>query len=283
MADDIIEFKPGFGPFKLNVNALGRRFSKLGQEDPVALVAKRFLQLFKDHGVVISQIPRLMPHLSLDKLRSIDSLIPALLPDVLESAAIFFGVRLAWLEGVDDQIYEPLNCYKNPGVFFDNLSSLTVPTIGFAVRAISTTKKLDRRKDQEQLLALVLVEKIKDLCSEEIHRYRVYCDTWDWSHPPCRIQLKAMARITYQLTQRPVPLHQAKPEELQAIVTGKYVPHTALQGCLLTSPSLEDFALSRGESAQSQEADELPEVLDYIRHNQLEKVAREKCRNILSE
>lgn len=274
MADDIIEFKPGIGPFKLNVNALGRRLFKRGQNDPVAVVVQRFLQLFLDHGIAISQIPRLVPQLSLEKLRSIDSLLPALTPDVLESVAVLFGIRVSWLENVDEDIYETLTCYKQPEVFFKDLTTITLPDNGFAVRALFITKTLNSRKDQAQPLALVLVDKIKDIGNEEIFRYRIYGDTWDWSHPPCRIQLKAMARIIFQFTQKPVPLHQVKPEELQAIIDGKCVPHSALQGCLLTNPSLEDFALSSQESAQSKEADELPEVIDYIRNHQLENAAQ---------
>ena len=45
MSDDIIEIKPGIGPFKLNVVALVRRLSGKGKKDPVTVVAERFLQL----------------------------------------------------------------------------------------------------------------------------------------------------------------------------------------------------------------------------------------------
>lgn len=274
MGDDIFEIKPGIGPFKLNVRALLRRLGEKGKNDPVAVVAQRFLQLFQDHGVAITQIPRLIPQLTLEKLRSTESLLPALTSDVLECAATIFGVKLSWLEGVDDRIYETLYCYKQPHVFFENFANLNLLEYGFAVRALSTTKALDGRNDRTQQLALVLVEKVQDLGSEEITRYRVYGDAWDWSHPPCRIQLKAMARLIFQVSHRPVPLHQVKQDLLQAIIDGKSVPHTALQGCLLTNPSLEDFALSRGESAKSKEANELPQVLDYIRNHELENVAQ---------
>jgi hypothetical protein len=264
MGDDIIEIKPGIGPFKLNVVALVRRLREMGKNDPVAVVAQRFLDLFQKHGVAIPQIPRLIPQLTLDKLRSVDSLLPALTNDVLESAAMLFGVRRPWLEGVDDRIYETLTCYKQPHIFFEEYASLALPANGFAVRALSTLKALDRRNTRLQQLALVFVEKVQDLDCEEINRYRVFCEEWDWSYPPSRIQLKAMARLAFLNYRKPIPLYQVKPAILQQIINGECVPHSALQGCLLTNPSLEDFALSTKESVQAKEVDELPTVLDYI-------------------
>lgn len=276
MGDDIFEIKPTVGPFTLNVRALMRRLGKKGQSDPVAVVAQRFLQLFLDHGIAITQIPRLIPQLSLENLRSTESLLPALSSNVLESAVTMFGVRLSWLDGVDDRIYETLYCYKQPHLFLEYFTTLNIPANGFAVRALAATKALDGRNDRTQQLALVLVEKVQDFGSEEITRYRVYGDAWDWSHPPCRIQLKAMVRLIFQTSHRPVPIHQVKPAILQAIIEGKCVPHAALQGCLLTSPSLEDFALSREESVQAKETDELPAVLDYICKHELSQADRQQ-------
>jgi hypothetical protein len=274
MGDDIIEIKPGFGGVALDVRALFRQFGKKDNHGPVTVVAQRFLQLFQDHGVAISQIPRMIPQLTLDKLRSSEALLPSLTPDVLESAATLFGVRLSWLEGVDDRIYESYYCYKQPSLLFEDLATLSLPTNGFAMRTLSSTKKLDCRSGRRQILALVLVEKVQNLGEEEILRYRIYDNEWGWSHPPCRVQLKAMARLFFQIHKRPVPLHQVNPETLQAIIDGKCVPHIALQGCLLTNPSLEDFALSSGESVKYKEADELPAVLDYIRKYELDKLAQ---------
>lgn len=279
MSEEIFEIKPGFGGISVNVRALLRRFGKKDPHDPVTVVAQRFLQLFVDHGVTVTQIPRLIPNISLDKLKSTDALLPALTSDVLESAAALFGVSLSWLEGVDDCIYEPLFCYKQPHLFFEELAALKMPSSGFAVRALTATKVLDARNDWTQQLALVLVEKAKDLGSDEIPRYRIFGEEWDWSHPPSRLQLKAMARLFFTIYHRPVPVHLVKPEKLQAIIDGNCVPHDILQGCLLTNPSLEDFALASGEIAQAKETDELPAVLDYIRNNGLDELAQISCRS----
>lgn len=275
MGDDgIVEFKWGVGPVKLNIVALLRRLCKKAKTDPVAVVAHRFLQLFQQHDIAIPQIPRLVPQIMLENLRSIDSLLSAITSDVLEHTANLFGVRRSWLEGVDDCIYEWRSCYKQPHSFFENLAILNLPSNGFAVRALSTTKALDGQDDRVQPLALVLAEKVQDLENEEVLRYRVYGDAWDWSHAPCRIQLKAIARLILLICGRPVPLHLVKPALLERIIEGKCIPHSALKGCLLTDPSLEDFALSHKESVKAKETDELPAVLDYICRHELETLAR---------
>jgi integrase len=115
-----------------------------------------------------------------------------------------------------------------------------------------------------QPLALLLVEKIKDLGNEEICRYIIYGDTWDWSHAICRIQLKAMARLVDMIYESPIPLYHVKRDVLEKIRLGKFVPRQFLTGSQLTEPSLEDYAHSKQESAQSKESDELPLVLEYI-------------------
>jgi hypothetical protein len=272
MGDDIIEIKPSVGPFTLNVRALLRRFGKKGTSDPVEIVAARFLKLFQDHGIATSQIPRLIPQITLEKLRNTETLLPSLTPDVLELTSTLLGVRVTWLEGVDDRIYERKFCYKQPEVFFENFANLKLTANGFAVRALTTTKALDRRDGREQQLSLLLVEKAQDLDNEEICRYRVFGDLWNWSHPGSRIQLKAMARVIFQYHHKPVPLHHVTTTEIKKIIGGKLVPYAAMRGCLLTRPSLEDFSLCREESVVAQETEEFPAVLKYIQQHELEKM-----------
>lgn len=51
---------------------------------PVTVVADRFLRIFQDHEIAISQISRLMPEASLAALQSQESLLPILTVDVLK-------------------------------------------------------------------------------------------------------------------------------------------------------------------------------------------------------
>lgn len=87
------------------------------------VVAQRFLQVFREHGVEASQIPRLFPLIRFDDLKSEEALLSVLTPEMLDKTAKLFSIRSQWLEGVDDRIYEWLSCYKQPEIFFEYLAS----------------------------------------------------------------------------------------------------------------------------------------------------------------
>src|SRR3569833_3260904 len=88
----------------------------------IGVVAHRFIKAFRDHNIKAAQIPRLVPQLKLDDLKSEESLLVALTPDLLDHTAQLFGIRIEWLEGVDDEIYEYRNCYILFVLFFELLA-----------------------------------------------------------------------------------------------------------------------------------------------------------------
>ncbi len=239
----------------------------------VDIVAKRFLQAFQAHGIELSQIQRFLPNITLDCLQSEGKLLAALNHDVLFRTSELFGIRLAWLEGVDDQIYEHLGCYKRPQVILDDLNRLPRDQDGeieFPLRVITTQMNLDYRGGCDQMLVPVVVEKTAELGEIDVCRYRIYMDGFTWDYWPTRMELKAIARIVFKQLHMPVPLFRASAKEVEALVAGRMFPGAFVHGCQLTNPSLEDFALWRSESQQSKEEDELPEVLLYIEEHQLE-------------
>jgi hypothetical protein len=142
----------------------------------------------------------------------------------------------------------------------------------FPGRALYTGRPLDRDGDQGQAVVLLFVEKVQDLGEEEICRYLVYRDSWDWGYAPSRIQLKAIARIMDRIFSQPVPLYHTKPSVLEKVRLGELVPRAFIEGTPLTNPSLEDYALSPRESRHAKECEELPAVLDYIKHHDLQSV-----------
>lgn len=89
-----------------NVNKLWQSFTGKTKTNPVNIVAQRFIQAFLDHGVRATQIPRLQSKIKLDDLKSEEALLAVLTPEVLDQTARLFGIRTAWLEGVDDRVYE---------------------------------------------------------------------------------------------------------------------------------------------------------------------------------
>jgi hypothetical protein len=105
---------------------------------------------------------------------------------------------------------------------------------------------------------------LKRTHDEEIYSYAIYGDAWGWSYAPSRIQLKAMARLTFLATDCPVPLFKVSRKTLESVRDGMAVPRALTEGCLITHPSLEDYALSLDESGQARETEELDRVLKYI-------------------
>lgn len=235
---------------------------------PVHGVARRFVQIFTIHGVVPAQIPRLLPGIQLLDFHSEEKLLSALTPAILDQTARLFAIRTEWLEGTDDAIYDYQSCYERPERFFELLSQIRSRTdedsSWFPLRVLYCTKRLDRSALAQQLLVPVLIEKIAEIGDVHIERYYPFNDGFDWSYQPARIQLKAISRLIFKILGMPVPLMRIDPTALQEILERKRVPRDFLQSCFLTTPSLEDFAITKEESGAAREVDEMPDVLRYI-------------------
>jgi hypothetical protein len=238
----------------------------------VDTVAARFLQVFQEHGVEAAQIPRLLPEIRISDLQTPATLLAALAPEILDKTAQLFGVRSHWLEGVDDEIYDYLAVNKQPETLLERLAAICAnqqQTLCFPLRVLTTRKALDWHNDDAQYLALVLVEQIAMLGEENICRYHVYRDGFDWSHLPARLELKAIVRVVFDALHTPVPLFVVSRKEMDDILDGKLIPRRFLNGCQITNPSLEDYALSEVHSHVARETEELPAVLAYIERHHL--------------
>ncbi len=278
MADDIIEIKPSLGPVTIDLIALLSKLAGGSKPDPVAVVAKRFVELFAVHGVPVTQIQHFLPQLTLDKVQKPEALLPMLTPDILEQAAQLFRVRRTWLEGVDNQIYDCAFCYQTPENFFEELAILPRTHEYMPVRGLFCTETLDYRNPNSQPIALVLIEKIRELGDTEIFRYRIFHDDWDWNYPKSRIQLKAMVRVMEQLHLGPVPLDLVKPAIIEQVQEGRLIPRPYLRRAPTSDPSLEDYACTKQEHAKAKECDELPYVQKYIKKENLLAIAKQKLR-----
>lgn len=264
MGDEIIQLKPNLWGLGVDLKAAWRRIVKNREPAPMQEVAKRFLQIFLDHGVAVSQIPRLIHAISFDSLKSPDTLIAALNPGVLDEVARLFGIRSAWLEGIDDRIYETDFCYKSPETLLDALENYQAEFGSLPLKALTSVDRLDYKSPKQQPLILVRPERIARIGEDSIERFLIYGDLWDWNYRPSRIQLKAMARLIYLRHHKPIPIIHVSHETLLEIGEGKRVPSAFVSNRILTDPSLEDFGLSPEESGVAKETEELPDVLTYI-------------------
>ncbi len=269
---DIIEFKiPLLGLFTINIRALLRRLGKKEAKHPVLLVAERFLQVFEDHGVAHSQIPRLIPSLSLAQVSSPEFLLSALTPKILEQVVDLFQIQRGWLEGTTDILYNCYDCYKDPWRFLEDIKTLKVESFGFPMVVFTSVTALDDKSSRKQPVLLVMRELCTKLDEQVIYRYRIYDDGWDWGYWKTRIQLKAMVRIWDKMFDIPIPIYHVKEDILRMIESGRVVPYQYYKnGWRSKDACLEDYSLLPEESAASKAGSELSTVLEYIQAYKLE-------------
>jgi hypothetical protein len=246
------------------------------------LVAKRFRQLFVDHGVEETRIPRFFSKITLEDLQSDSLLIKKLTPELINEVAQLFNVRSEWLEGVDNTIYLSQTCYKEPEDFFTFLKTIKYGKSDFPFRVISSVEKFDYKDDSRQPFSIVYVEKIAELGDDNIYRY--YLDAgWTWSHRECRMQLKAMALLYWRDVKRPITFYKVPHDIYLQIEELQLIPYPYLKGPLVSDPSVEDYISDPQFSGVAKEYDELPAVLEYIQVNNLSELTIPKSTIDLSK
>lgn len=261
MGTDLLEIRPAFGPFKLNLNELYRRLRRHRQPDGVA---QRIVWLFGQHGIAPTQIQRFVPAIGLDKLE-LDKMETVLNDSILQQITDLFGVNREWIEGTELEIYPYRSCYKQLTSLLEILPHSEELLAHFPVRVLFEGADLDRSSSNSQLLALVVCEPIGSIGEKQVFRYQVFRDEWNWTHRGCRLQLKATARWLVQVRRIPTPLFRTTRNNIDRILQGRHIPRLELDRCCITEPSLEDFALARSESVRAREVDELDDVIAYLR------------------
>lgn len=227
------------------------------------LVSKRFRQLFIDHGIEETRIPRVFSKITLEDLQSDSLLIKKLTPELINEVAELFKVKSDWLDGVDSTIYPFQTCYKQPKQFFEFLNTIKFGESDFPFRVITPVKKFDYKDDTHQPFSILFVEKIAELGDQDVHRY--YIDAgWAWDHKTCRIQLKAMALLYWKHIKHPITIYTVSPDIYFEIENLQKIPYPYLAGSLISNPSVEDYISDFESSVVAKEFEELPEVLRYI-------------------
>lgn len=158
-------------------------------------VATRFIKLFEKHGIYRTQIPRYFDHgLSLDDISSTNKLLTKLNHETLEAAAKLFGIRIEWLEGADDQLYELHDFYKHPEDYRDFLETL-ITNESYRLRVMLV---ISSKLTQNEGALLIIEEPIAELGEKKIVRYHV-CSGWNYMYSKCRADIAACIAISDQL------------------------------------------------------------------------------------
>jgi hypothetical protein len=266
MSKEIFQLKPNFYGVGVDLKAIYSRWKEgVGGDVEVSIISTRFQQVFAEHGVLTTSIPLFIKNLRYSDLLDERSLLAALTPEILEQTASLFGIRMAWLTGADDVVYETDYSYKNPARLLDRIGQVRRDAYNMPLRAITVSKNLDCGVIRSQRLELVAVEPIATIDETTIYRYHAFADGWDWNYPECRIQLKAMVRALG----RPVPMYEVTEAEMSLAYRGALFYRSALRGALLTEPSFEDYAMTKAENRRAREVEEIPMVRVYMRKNEM--------------
>lgn len=158
-------------------------------------VADRFITLFEKHEIHRNQIPRFFGHkLTLDDVTNIHKLSQKLSHELLKEAANLFNVRIEWLEGADDEIYELNYTYKRPEDFKSFLKKLTkAESYQYHLKLVISP---ENHHDEDALL--IIDEPISDFGEKRIYRHHLFAG-WSYRYYKCRADIAACVGIADKL------------------------------------------------------------------------------------
>jgi hypothetical protein len=235
---------------------------------PANVIADRLTRLFAAHDIRANQIPRLLPSIQYEDLESPKTLLPAITPAVIDATAQLFGMRGAWLEGLDDTIYDVHWARRTPERLLSRLGD-AIAAKGrernrFPLRVLTTSMNLDREGQHQQWLVPVIVETVDELGDTLVYRCHVFGNVYDWTLEAARLELKAVTWLVWDQLRTPVPLYQVTPKELEQVSMGQAIPSVLWRRGPISEPSLEDFVLPPEKSRQAKEIDELAKLRAYL-------------------
>ncbi|MDO8282357.1 MAG: hypothetical protein Q7U10_07015 [Thermodesulfovibrionia bacterium] len=170
-------------------------------KNEVSLLADRFIDLFKAHGIERTQIPRFLGepyNLTLSDVSTNTTLLTRLDENILSAVCELFGVQREWLDKGSVPMYTQLSFYKDMNRYVGFLSEITKKydrVQGFAIK--SPEDKL-KKTGNRLPIALLFQVYIGILDDEPIYKYYLADDEWYWDYDRTRIQLKAMFFAAFQ-------------------------------------------------------------------------------------
>ncbi|MFK3976482.1 hypothetical protein [Shewanella vesiculosa] len=161
--------------------------------------------------------------------------------NILESAAALFGIRLDWLEGGSEELYELKHFYKQPQKFGEWLDSLMDEADKVKVDGWLLTTVF--KKDQYDALILMR-EKIGELADENIYRY-YFCEQWIYGYWKCRSDIAACVAQGLKHNQY-ITGSMLTQKVFNKIISLKFVQDSRLEGTAIVNQRFqaEDLTLN---------------------------------------
>jgi hypothetical protein len=172
--------------------------TKLQQRDSKGL-AKRFLRLHREHGVLPIQIPRVLGiegQLKPNDVLNLGRLLEQLDNEMLRATCELYGVRREWLDGEDVSPYTSPSFYKDPRAFVTFMNNLTAKHGTLRLWCFKSTDVPLEEVDNDDLYAVIVADNFL-LGERMIERYYPIHSDWPWHHQPARLDFKAMVFICW--------------------------------------------------------------------------------------
>jgi hypothetical protein len=195
--------------------------------DPTIL---RFRELFQAHGILLNQIPRVLPsrfRVTVAEVKGGGILLSrADWPEILTWTAEFFGVRLSWLEAEDNRIYQPIHGYKEGIAVLRRLLDLRASSPSVRVYAFRSHRLTSEGPDNSDVGLLFMAE-IERINERPIYRY-IPVTEWRWDYWRSRDEFKTVVYALTQLGMTPGGW-DLDPGDLRSLCNGYAFPEIVLE------------------------------------------------------
>ena len=175
---------------------------------------RRFVELFEDHDIARTQIPRFLKDfgisLSLSDINTDEALLHKMDEPLMDKVCEIFAIRREWLDGVESQIYPCHDFYKYPEKFSEFIKELSDKNPNAQLGGILIApKEIGFGND-----ALILIkEMIGTIGDKPIYRYHL-CNNWYFAYWKARAYLTACIAIAWKQ---------------HVSLRGNYLPHKEIE------------------------------------------------------
>ncbi len=251
----------------LNVERIvfGKKPDKF-QELPVV---RRIQSLLESHDLKFAQLLSVVPRewgWTLASISDGKSLLASINTDVLDWFAQTFDVNRAWLEEASDQIHESFSGYKHLDIFFNELSDAgwVEPALRMTILAEDYNSKHESLCRYAIVFSLPAIE--LELTDKTIYRHRLFESVWDFHHPPCLMDTKAVARWFSMRHNHlgTIPIIPVNNRSFQDIADGRRLLSTAWTTGIGSLDRFEDRILFKTESSRAKKTRGLEEIVTYL-------------------
>lgn len=239
----------------------------INENESIYSLVDRFLKVFEVHGIAITQIYTITDkrfNLTLKDFKDKDSVLNIISDDLLNWTASTFGVRREWLDGIDKNIYQMPDYYKDIHTAIRDFINMLNKDYEVDVYFLRTSEELNNMSEEDQSIGLVIRIYFNDGFGKKIFKYIPIRTYWYWGYWRTRYQLKALIWLFKKLD---IDTHgyNIDKKELDSLLSGDIFPQQIIDNLRIGYTwYTDDYIDSPTYSIQAKENDEKDQVYKYF-------------------